>query len=177
MTPSFRCRFPCGRRPTRGDGAGLRDPAWGAFIRARHGVETSRRDTTGTDEPSPVERYFIRTVEPCLSKSAHLSSLRPRTSPGRIWVFYRRLIELWKEIRQYCHRQQATYSHQACPTESVSIILRTARRVCAQRLVFLPLLTGPALFHAARVFAENVARVTDTVVPCGPASVSSWAPS
>jgi hypothetical protein len=74
-------------------------------------------------------------------------------------------------------RQQATYSHQACPTETVSIILRTSRRVCAQRLVFLPLLTGPALFHAARVFAENVARVTDTVVPCEPAKVSTWAPS
>jgi hypothetical protein len=32
-------------------------------------------------------------------------------------------------------------------------------------------------FHAARVFAENVARVTDTVVPFGPAKVSTWAPS
>jgi hypothetical protein len=44
-------------------------------------------------------------------------------------------------------------------------------------LVFLPLLTGFALFHAARVLAENVARVTDTVVPCEPAKVSTWAPS
>jgi hypothetical protein len=32
-------------------------------------------------------------------------------------------------------------------------------------------------FHAARVFAENVARVTDTVVPSGPAKVSTWASS
>jgi hypothetical protein len=31
--------------------------------------------------------------------------------------------------------------------------------------------------HAARVFTENVARVTDTVVPLGPAKVSTWAPS
>ena len=31
--------------------------------------------------------------------------------------------------------------------------------------------------HATRVFTENVARVIDTVVPVGPATVSTWAPS
>jgi hypothetical protein len=36
---------------------------------------------------------------------------------------------------------------------------------------------GLAAFHAARVFAENVARVTDTLVPFEPAKVSTWAPS
>jgi hypothetical protein len=35
----------------------------------------------------------------------------------------------------------------------------------------------PKLIYAARVSAENVARVTDTVVPSGPAKVSNWAPS
>src|ERR1043166_423992 len=34
-----------------------------------------------------------------------------------------------------------------------------------------------SFFHAAWVLAENVARVTDMVVPSGPAKVSTWAPS
>jgi hypothetical protein len=32
-------------------------------------------------------------------------------------------------------------------------------------------------YQAARILAENVARVTDTVVPVGLAEVSTWAPS
>ena len=44
-------------------------------------------------------------------------------------------------------------------------------------LVFFHCSSALPVFHAARALAENVARVIDTVVPCGPAKVSTWAPS
>src|SRR5437660_7936990 len=98
MTPSFRSRFPCGRRPTTGDGAGLREPAWVAFY-ARHGRgHIPKGMRSARPRPRQLEDILAAPIELRLSKIAQFSSLRPRTNRGTIWVVYRCLFELLERI-------------------------------------------------------------------------------
>jgi hypothetical protein len=60
---------------------------------------------------------------------------------------------------------------------SIGIEIKGATRRAQEDLTSAAAANVYPPFHAARVFAENVARVTDTVVPFGPAKVSTWAPS